>query len=719
MKAILDFIFWNSLYSSIIAIAVLILRIPLRRMPKLYSYLLWSAVFFRMICPLQLHSELSLIPNLSQDYQFYMQEAVTDFEGDFTNAYNIEESTSNTAEKTPAGHINESLDHAENTEGIQDTSSYPVNSKINAVNIIFFIWLSGFAASAILLLYSYLNLKNKIRTATLVTGNIYESDQIDTAFVFGLIKPKIYIPCWVMSDNKSQLIIAHEQVHIKRLDYLVKPVICVITMMYWFNPFAWISYIFMCRDMEISCDEAVLNTYGEYIKRDYSNMLLHFGVKHTLSIETAFGEAPAKSRIINALRYKKPTRAAAVISAIAVLLTVTACIGNRSSAVSADINTPNEFSLAYEDSIKDFEFSIENGTATVEKYTGDKSSVDIPSSYLGYPVTSIGSSFMMDNSTATIVNIPESVEVIKEFAFQYCTGLEYIYIPGNVKYIGSQCFEECTALEKIELSEGLTEMGAMVFNQCTNLQQINIPSSLIYLPSRTFSGCSSLTNITLNAGLEEIGNHVFSYCTALEEISIPDGVWKIGDNAFENCTMLSAVKIPDSVVLWGRNVFDGCELLPDDLIPDIIVMCGEDYSSDIVKFDVPEGVYRVRRFGLRDELQTVTLPDSLVDIEACTFSACYNLKDINFGNGLKVIGYEAFSNCHSLECVVLPEGLKRIEHWAFCDCPNLKEITIPASVTFMGDVIFDACSSDLVIICKEGSVAHNYAIKFNLNYKFY
>lgn len=716
MKSILDFIFWNSIYAAMIAVAVLALRIPLRRTPRIYSYMLWAVVFFRMICPLSLHSELSVVPDLSRDYQLYSQDSVASSEDDFEGSFDTEESASIIDGNTPA---NESLYPSENPGTIQDTHTRFLWSEINAVNLIFIVWISGFAVLAFLLLYSYLKLKSEIKTATRVNGNIYESDQIDTAFVLGIIKPKIYIPCWIKENNNTRYMISHERIHIQRLDYIIKPVACVITMLHWFNPMAWVAYVCMCRDMEMSCDESVINAYGERIKKEYGSMLLDFGVKRALAIETAFGEASTKVRIINSLRYKRPTRAAAIVATIAVLLTVTACVGSRSSNTPVVVNEPNEFTQAYEDSIKDFEFSIENGTATVDKYTGNKSSVDIPSSYLGYPVSKVGPSFMMDNSTATTVNIPDSVEVISEFAFQYCTGLEYINIPDSVKFIGSQCFEGCASLERVDMPEGLVKMGSLVFNQCASLQQINIPSSLVLLPSYTFGGCSSLVSVTLNNGLEEIGNSAFSYCTSLEKIIIPDGVWKIGNSAFENCTMISEIEIPDSVVLWGKDVFNGCVLLPDNIIPNVVVMCGEDYSSDIVEFDVPEGVYRVRRFALREKLQTVILPDSLVDIEACAFSSCYNLKDVHFGKGLKVIGYEAFSNCHSLEHVVLPEGVKMIEHWAFCDCPELKEITIPASVTFMGDAIFDACSDDLVIICKEGSVAHNYAIDYNIDFRFY
>lgn len=440
MKTIFDFILWNSLYSAIIAVVVLVLRIPLRRAPRIFSYLLWSVVFFRMICPLSLNSELSVIPDLAQDYQFYSQNAVMDYKNDFAGTYGMEENTSYTNDKIPASSINESLISSESADIHQKVFFQSMQYEINADNIILFTWFLGFIILTLLLVFSYIKLKYKIQTATKVTGNIYESDQIDTAFVFGIIRPKIYIPCWIKNDNKYRFIISHEQVHIQRLDYIIKPVICIITMLHWFNPLAWISYICMCRDMEISCDEAVLNTHGENIKKEYSSMLLNLGTKHILSIETAFGETSTKNRIKNTLRYRKPTKIAAIIAAIAVLMTITACIGNRSSVDLAAANEPNEFAQAYEESVKDFEFSIENETATVKKYTGNKSSIDIPASYLGYPVTTIGSSFMMNNSTVTTVNIPESVEAINEFAFQYCTGLEYINIPGSDRRHIFRCF---------------------------------------------------------------------------------------------------------------------------------------------------------------------------------------------------------------------------------------------------------------------------------------
>ncbi|UZN01087.1 M56 family metallopeptidase [Lysinibacillus sp. MHQ-1] len=139
------------------------------------------------------------------------------------------------------------------------------------------IWITGIVILLLFSILSYLKILVKVRTATLVKDNIYETDQIDTPFVCGFLKPKIYIPIG-MSDHELSYILLHEKIHIMRRDYLIKPFAFMLLIIHWFNPLMWLSYALMSKDMEMSCDESVVNKMGHQIKGSYSTSLLTLSV---------------------------------------------------------------------------------------------------------------------------------------------------------------------------------------------------------------------------------------------------------------------------------------------------------------------------------------------------------------------------------------------------------------------------------------------------------
>lgn len=171
------------------------------------------------------------------------------------------------------------------------------------------LWMIGIQILIVYFIVSYIKTYSRIKTATLYNENVYESDQIDTAFVFGLIKPKIYIPV-NLTESEKIYIIEHEKVHIKRKDYVTKIIAFLILIIHWFNPIMWISFILMTRDMEMSCDERVMKNLGEDIKTNYSYSLLNLAVNkgNTFNIPLSFSENNIKSRIENVLNYKKPKK---------------------------------------------------------------------------------------------------------------------------------------------------------------------------------------------------------------------------------------------------------------------------------------------------------------------------------------------------------------------------------------------------------------------------
>jgi len=195
-----------------------------------------------------------------------------------------------------------------------------INSAITAIEIMGYIWLAGFIALLAYAVIGYINLKRRICFATLVRDNIYETDRIKSPFVLGFIRPKIYFPTNI-DPSRYDYILNHEQIHIKRRDYLIKPFAYIVFALHWFNPIMWIAYFLMSKDMEMSCDEAVLKKTDEDIRCDYSTSLLSLSTKRVSLLNlTAFsyGEGNVKERINNVLRFKKSQKWVTIASIILV-----------------------------------------------------------------------------------------------------------------------------------------------------------------------------------------------------------------------------------------------------------------------------------------------------------------------------------------------------------------------------------------------------------------
>lgn len=278
-----------SITGSFVALAVMIARLLLKRTPKIFSYALWALVLFRLICPFSFESAVSLIPTNKEPIPqeiIYMQNPAI-----------------NTGIKLIDNTVNNSIE--ESFSIVNQATN--VNTVGNTIEIYAIIWLFGITVLLCYGFITYFRLKQRLSIATLVRDNIYETDLIKTAFVIGFIKPKIIIPI-NMSENEFDYIIKHEETHIKRFDYIIKPVAFLALIIHWFNPIIWVSYYLMAKDMEMSCDESVVKNNKEDIRVNYSSSLLALSANQGgLLSPLAFGEGNVKSRIKNVLNYKKPS----------------------------------------------------------------------------------------------------------------------------------------------------------------------------------------------------------------------------------------------------------------------------------------------------------------------------------------------------------------------------------------------------------------------------
>lgn len=300
--------------------AVIVLRLLLRRQAKLFSYLLWSVVLFRLLCPFSLSSSYSLLrmdPAVVSGKVFSGgQQAVWQGKGYLSDG---------TAEEDGSGDV------AGTAASLRMVQTQEAGTLSNIFAVCAWVWLPGVVCLLGYSVYTAVRLRvflSKAQPAAEGTvggeeENVYEMDGIATPFVFGMIRPRIYLPSHLQPEER-RYVLAHERVHIVRKDHLVKLVFWGAVCLHWFNPLVWLSFRLMENDMEMSCDETVLRRLGEAVKQEYSRALLSLSCEkagfHMSPV--AFGEGGLKGRIRNILSYQKGR--VVTVAVLAVLLCVLA-----------------------------------------------------------------------------------------------------------------------------------------------------------------------------------------------------------------------------------------------------------------------------------------------------------------------------------------------------------------------------------------------------------
>lgn len=311
-----------SAVGAIVTVFVVFARLLLKKSPKIFSYILWSAVLFRLICPVSFSLPFSAIPE-SISRGIFTESEIKDFSGENFDSENsfIQ---ANPGEDSADG-ITASLNAPSASESDNQTSLW----KDKLFSALIILWIAGAAAMASYSVVSFIKLKKKLGEAVLLKENIYVSDKITTPLVTGIFSPKIYLPVSVKKDE-LEYIILHERCHIKRGDNIVKMISFAVLCFHWFNPFIWLAFCLSNRDMEMSCDEAVMKKMKEDVRASYSSSLLNLSAGRPVISGTplAFGESSVKQRIKNIMKYKKPAVIISVISAIAIVILSIIFIGN-------------------------------------------------------------------------------------------------------------------------------------------------------------------------------------------------------------------------------------------------------------------------------------------------------------------------------------------------------------------------------------------------------
>ena len=301
-----------SISASWLILAVLVLRVVLKKAPKWVMPLLWGVVALRLVCLLSIESALSLIPSA----ETIPSEIVTET-------------------REPVLYEQATLDIVTNPT-LPSAAEVPVGvSRQQAqvdFNIYSVLWLAGMAALLVHALVSAGKLKRKLATAILLRDNIYESEFVDSPFVFGVVKPNIYLPMH-MDEGTAAYVIAHEHAHLARRDHWWKVLGYLVLALHWFNPLVWVAYILFCRDIELACDEKVVKGLDGAARADYSQALLSCAApkRAVAACPLAFGEGNIKTRVKSALHYKKPAFWVAAAAVLAVVIVAVCFLTNPKS----------------------------------------------------------------------------------------------------------------------------------------------------------------------------------------------------------------------------------------------------------------------------------------------------------------------------------------------------------------------------------------------------
>lgn len=276
-----------SITAGWLILAVILLRLLFRKAPKWISCLLWVLVALRLICSVSLESIFSLIPS----GETIQHDTVVSANPSINSGVGLVDNV-----------VNPVLRESFRPQSVADVN--PLQVWLFAAEII---WAAGVCVMLLYALVSYVRLRIRVRAAVRLYDSVFLCEFIDTPFILGVVRPRIYIP-YGMGEELREPVLAHEKAHLKRGDYFWKVLGYILLSVYWFHPLCWAAYVLFCKDIELACDERVIRNYDFHQKKMYAEALLECSVKrHSVAVcPLAFGEVGVKARIKSVLHYKKP-----------------------------------------------------------------------------------------------------------------------------------------------------------------------------------------------------------------------------------------------------------------------------------------------------------------------------------------------------------------------------------------------------------------------------
>lgn len=371
MKTTLDLIIELSLTGSITILIILLIRALAVKLPKKFSYLLWSVALFRLLVPFSVMSRWSLLGGLGWSTKRMTESSF---------GAGIISTTSQTVLSPIVNGVVKPL-----SSTLTVTNLAQNNLTLNYEGVLLTIWLIGVVVLLGFNLFKGYRLYKGVKQAVYLGDGVYQSSQFSSPFVIGILNPKIILPA-TLSDEERYYILAHEKVHIRRFDPLWRSLACIALTLHWFNPMVWLGFNLAMRDMEMSCDESVIQQYGHTIKKAYSSSMLRIAVGQPVYpfSPVAFGEGDTKQRVKNVLRFKKTKSWVGIVATLALIVLAATLITNPIIHGDFTGKTYRVVSKVYEDPIYSFTyfestyptFTITNQNVISRKETSEVNWVD-------------------------------------------------------------------------------------------------------------------------------------------------------------------------------------------------------------------------------------------------------------------------------------------------------------------------------------------------------
>ena len=319
-----------SITASYVILAILVVRLLLKKAPKKYSYALWAVAGFRLVCPVSFQSVLSLF-NLS------LPQAATARQEVFEQTKDLLQWHETVIGRTPLDQVIFYPIYGDSSA--QEILNLPHDAPqvLTTMQVATIVWLAGIAILILISIINSLRLRHRLRFATRMEKNIWQCETVRSPFILGILFPKIYLP-YGLDDETKAYILAHEKHHLKRLDHVVKLLSFAILTVHWFNPLCYLAFYLMNRDMEMSCDEYVLSRM-DVNPTDYSRTLLSIASNKRFPTPTplAFGETGVAQRIKNILSWKKPALWVTIVALVLTIALLICCAADPAPAATSEL----------------------------------------------------------------------------------------------------------------------------------------------------------------------------------------------------------------------------------------------------------------------------------------------------------------------------------------------------------------------------------------------
>ena len=362
-----------SITAGWIVLVVVLLRVVLKKAPKWIRVVLWGLVALRLMLPVSIESVTSLVPSA----ETVKVESVTYTPPTFQSALPL---PAVEGERIVLQSGFSALNSAVNPTSAEAAEHFDTVALLKTVAGR--VWLTGVVGMLLYALISFWRLKHRVRASVTLEKGVYVCDEISDPFILGLIVPKIYLPSGMDGQTRGY-VLSHERAHLKRFDFIWKPLGFLLLSFYWFNPLLWLAYVLLCRDIELACDEKVVKELDDAGKAAYSEALVHASVSRRMvsACPLAFGETGVKGRVKSVLNYKKPAFWIILVALLAGIVTAVcfltmpkkdATITELSEEIQKINGTlpGNTFLYLYRDNTSYFCYSLngENGCGTSDAY---------------------------------------------------------------------------------------------------------------------------------------------------------------------------------------------------------------------------------------------------------------------------------------------------------------------------------------------------------------